>query len=450
MFKFSLNFYGVYRLFRLKYLKKQRVRFCPKMSNEVKLRKKSHSAKSNNLSESPKANGEEKERRSGGRLEAEEVGKERSSGVRLGEPSGSSLLDLRTCLCFLTLAVCGALAWVVLQQNERFSDLENKYTLLHQRTTGLLTLEEEVLRVSEKLSSSQEGLRGALASAATATRLQTDLAALRAVVTAIQADEDAASLALQAVNAHFLNVTELWAGRMASATSDLAGLKAEARAAHAGATESVNEAERRGRALGERLDELADSSARNVRAMERAEEADVVRARGQLDWNTAQLLGLGGRVGDLARRGEELAAALREHVPRARACEEQLPAVEEAVRSILRLGAALSGAEGRLEELTLTVLGTEDGLLRTLGDMVALRGEVDALQARGSVRRMKEELEVVKEAVQELTMVLREGRGEAEGGGLWGEEEEEEEEEEWIDYDEEDPPDLVLGGDLSD
>ena len=158
-------------------------------------------------------------------------------------------------------------------------------------------------------------------------------------------------------------------------------------------------AERRGRALGERLDELADSSARNVRAMERAEEADVVRARGQLDWNTAQLLGLGGRVGDLARRGEELAAALREHVPRARACEEQLPAVEEAVRSILRLGAALSGAEGRLEELTLTVLGTEDGLLRTLGDMVALRGEVDALQARGSVRRMKEELEVVKEAV---------------------------------------------------
>uniref|UniRef100_A0A8C4ZY05 Uncharacterized protein n=1 Tax=Gadus morhua TaxID=8049 RepID=A0A8C4ZY05_GADMO len=262
---------------------------------------------------------------------------------------------------------------VVLQQNERFSDLENKYTLLHQRTTGLLTLEEEVLRVLAagqtarclvlwpQLSSSQEGLRGVLASAATATRLQTDLAALRAVVTAIQADEDAASLALQAVNAHFLNVTELWAGRMASATSDLAGLKAEARAAHAGATESVNEAERRGRALGERLDELADSSARNVRAMERAEEADVVRARGQLDWNTAQLLGLGGRVGDLARRGEELAAALREHVPRARACEEQLPAVEEAVRSILRLGAALSGAEGRLEELTLTVLGTEDG-----------------------------------------------------------------------------------------
>ena len=40
---------------------------------------------------------------------------------------------------------------VVLQQNERFSDLENKYTLLHQRTTGLLTLEEDVLRVSEKV-----------------------------------------------------------------------------------------------------------------------------------------------------------------------------------------------------------------------------------------------------------------------------------------------------------
>ena len=98
-------------MLQLKYLKKQRVRFCTKMSNEVKLRKKSHSAKSNNLSESPKANGEGKESRSGGRLEAEEVEKERKSGVRLAEPSGSSLLDLRTCLCVLTLAVCGALAW---------------------------------------------------------------------------------------------------------------------------------------------------------------------------------------------------------------------------------------------------------------------------------------------------------------------------------------------------
>ena len=98
-------------MLRLKYPKKQRVLFCTKMSNEVKQRKKSHSAKSNNLSESPKANGEEKERSSGGRLEDVKEVKERKSGVRLEEPSGSSLLDLRTCLCVLTLAVCGALAW---------------------------------------------------------------------------------------------------------------------------------------------------------------------------------------------------------------------------------------------------------------------------------------------------------------------------------------------------
>ncbi|CAL8318860.1 unnamed protein product [Lota lota] len=116
------------------------------MSNEVKLRKKTQSAKSNNLSESPKAKGKD------------EVEKERlAPGSRVEKRSDSSL-DLKTALCFLTLAVCGALAWVVIQQNERFSELENKYNLLHEKTAGLFTIEEEVLKVSEKCQGVQRAV----------------------------------------------------------------------------------------------------------------------------------------------------------------------------------------------------------------------------------------------------------------------------------------------------
>lgn len=41
---------------------------------------------------------------------------------------------------------------MVLQQNERFSEIEEKYRLLHGRTSNLFNMEEEVLKVSEKVA----------------------------------------------------------------------------------------------------------------------------------------------------------------------------------------------------------------------------------------------------------------------------------------------------------
>lgn len=60
----------------------------------------------------------------------------------------------------------------------------------------------------------------------------------------------------------------------------------ESRDAHAGATDRVNEAEQRARALDERLEELEDSTRRNTRALGRTEDEDAKRAQDQLDWNT--------------------------------------------------------------------------------------------------------------------------------------------------------------------
>uniref|UniRef100_A0A3Q2XLZ1 IKBKB interacting protein n=1 Tax=Hippocampus comes TaxID=109280 RepID=A0A3Q2XLZ1_HIPCM len=288
---------------------------------------------------------------------------------------------------------------------------------------------------------------------------------------------------LQAVNARFLNVTETWQERLAAASSELASLKAESREAHAGATERVNEAERRTRSLAEKLEELEDSTRRNARAMERAEEDDAKRAQAQLDWNTQQIhkmdqnihrlarqeadlstqlqeqlprakeceeqlphveealrsiVKLGAQldwntqqihkmdqnIHRLARQEADLSTQLQEQLPRAKECEEQLPHVEEALRSIVKLGADLSGAERRIEEVTLQVFSAEDNMLKSLNRILAMRQEMDALQARGTILKMKSELAVVREAVHELTMVLR-------GEQTNEEEEEEEPDEEW-------------------
>lgn len=286
-----------------------------------------------------------------------------------------------------------------------------------------------VLRL--QLAVSEEDLQEALSAISLAKRLQQDISTLHTAVMAVQADEDSASRDLQTVNARFLNVTETWQERLAVITSDLAALKAESREAHAGAAEQVNEAERRARSLAEKLEELEDSTKRNARAMERTEEDDTKRVQAQLDWNTKQIQYLDEQIRSLTKQEAELSSQLQEHIPKALECEKYLPQVEEAVRSILRLGGDVSGAEKRLEEVTLQVFGTEDSMLKALDEILEIRQELDTLQAQNSILKMKNELSVVKEAVRELTMVLKENTL---GGQL---NMESVEEEEWTTYEEE-------------
>lgn len=294
-----------------------------------------------------------------------------------------------------------------------------------------------VLRL--QLAASEDDLQEALSAVSLATRLQQDISTLHAAIAAMQTDENSASRDLQSVNAHFLDVTEAWQERLAAVASDLAAIKAEAREAHAGATERVNEAEQRTRTLAARLEELEDSTKRNARAMERAEEEDAKRAQDQLDWNTRQVHKLEEQLGVLRRREVELSAQLQEHVVRAQACDEHLPQVEAAVRSILKLSGDLTGAERRLEEVTLQVFRTEDSMLKALSEILDVRQELDALQARSSILKMKSELSVVKEAVRELTAVLRGDPVESRADAETLEEEEWKDEEQW--QEDEYPPD---------
>lgn len=289
-----------------------------------------------------------------------------------------------------------------------------------------------------QLAASQDDLQEALSTVTLATRLQQDISTLHAVVMAMQADENSASRDLQTVNAHFLNVTETWQERLAAITSELATLKAESRDAHSGATERVNEAERRARLLAEKLEELEDSTKRNARVLERTEEDDTKRTQDQLDWNTKQIHKLEELMSSLARKEAELSSQLQEHIPRAQECEKHLPQVEEAVRSILRLGGDLIGAEKRLEDVTLQVFGTEDSMLKALNEILEIRQELDTLQAQNSILKMKNELSVVKEAVRELTMVLRENRVEGDSDDLQEEGWKDEEDEEWEKDDQDD------------
>ncbi|XP_023263991.1 inhibitor of nuclear factor kappa-B kinase-interacting protein isoform X2 [Seriola lalandi dorsalis] len=121
------------------------------MPTEVKQRKKTQK-QSDEVPETSAANGKD---------EARKVKTE--SGNNTGADKTSSSLDIRSIMCVLSLAACGAMSWMVLQQNERFSQIEEKYKSLHGKTSSLFDMEKEVLKVSKKCESVQlmlEGLRG--------------------------------------------------------------------------------------------------------------------------------------------------------------------------------------------------------------------------------------------------------------------------------------------------
>ncbi|XP_030634019.1 inhibitor of nuclear factor kappa-B kinase-interacting protein isoform X1 [Chanos chanos] len=322
--------------------------------------------------------------------------------------SSHSSFDFRVVLCMLSVTACIVLAWVVLQQNARIGDVEERYKLLYEKSAGVLELETNFVEVSKKLEVSEDNLKGALSSISLITKLKQDITSLFGIITSMQKEQHSASLDIQNINTHFLNVTERWQGSLTSVTNDLMTLKAESRSVHGRMTEQINEAEGRLRALTEQLEELEDSTRRNARAFERTEEEDAQRTQDQLDWNTRQVHRLQEQLSHLVKHDVELRERLEEYLPRAQQCEGHLPAVEEAVRSILRLGSELSSAERRLEELTLQVLGTEDSMLKALSEILELRQMLDTMQVDNSVLKVRNELGVVMETVRELKWVDRE------------------------------------------
>ncbi|KAK7886119.1 hypothetical protein WMY93_025740 [Mugilogobius chulae] len=77
-----------------------------------------------------------------------------------GGEKRSSLVDFKGIFCILSLTACGALSWIVFQQNERFSEIEARFQLLHDKTLPLIAMEEEIQTVSKKCENVQLKLEG--------------------------------------------------------------------------------------------------------------------------------------------------------------------------------------------------------------------------------------------------------------------------------------------------
>ncbi|XP_043093351.1 inhibitor of nuclear factor kappa-B kinase-interacting protein isoform X2 [Puntigrus tetrazona] len=248
---------------------------------------------------------------------------------RRSEDEGRSVAfspDARLCVSLLCLSLCLFITWLHVQQSATLAEISQKY----ERLRGL---EETLSAVSLELQASSSSVSSALQSWA-----------------ALRAEQEASELLLRSLAERARSLTE------AQRSPEPEELRRRSRAAHGSVAQQLNDAEALLQALSRRLQEVQDGTARNGRALERSEEEDARRLSDRLDWSDDAVSKLLRQLRRLEERGLELRGRLDSRAP----VRTHLPAAEDAVRSVLRLGARLSATYGRLEELQERVRSAEE------------------------------------------------------------------------------------------
>ncbi|XP_052609069.1 inhibitor of nuclear factor kappa-B kinase-interacting protein isoform X1 [Peromyscus californicus insignis] len=347
--------------------------------SEVKSRKKP----------GPKGAAAEPEKRSDGRKNPE-------------APGGAGWADPRTGLSLLSLATCLGLAWLVFQQSEKFAKMENQYQLLQTESGGFQGLRNKISLISDKLESTESILQEATSSMALMTQFEQEVSGLQRSIQDIENSEEMLTQKMQNLNEKFQNITDFWKRTLAEMSNSTAIFKSEAKHIHSQVTMKINSAEQEMKSLTDRLKDLEDSTLRNVRTVSRQEEEDLLRVQAQLSSDSKAVEKLEEEQHALLARDEDLTSKLANYEPKVEECKAHLPAVENAIHSILRVSQDLMGTEKKMEDLTLQMFNMEDDMLRAVSDIMEMQTTLEGIQYDNSILKMQNELVVLKGKVHDF------------------------------------------------
>ncbi|XP_062239323.1 inhibitor of nuclear factor kappa-B kinase-interacting protein isoform X2 [Platichthys flesus] len=273
------------------------------MPSEVKQRRKTPK-QSDEESETAKANSKDEEKEKSPKVKPEP-----------GNTSTSPGVDVRSFMCVLCVAACGALSWMVLQQNQRFSLMEEKYKSLQGKTSSLFNMEEEVLRVSQKCESVQlmlEGLGGQLGALRPQLEaLEQDVGRLKEWASGLtekraqlQTSMDALREAVGQIEGRTSSITMDFANKVASVRTDVRrmdGLHSELEALLAQVGELEDKTTQMEHSMVKRIGDVLTSSMERVSSLRAASER-----------NTQAIEQLRKRVPELTAADNEISERLRE------------------------------------------------------------------------------------------------------------------------------------------
>ncbi|KAM8972811.1 inhibitor of nuclear factor kappa-B kinase-interacting protein [Pelodytes ibericus] len=364
------------------------------MSSDVKQRKKAYSSK----------DGKDAQRSapsSGHQTQDEQKGKAAAPSPVGGTKSSS--LEVRTLLCLMCVAICGALSWLAVQQSRSFSVLESKYLSLQTQSGAFGDLEDKIKLIFGKLASTDDIVAEVTSSSSAVSRLQQQLAQLHDDVDNIQSNEHLLSTKMHHINTRFHNITDTWKKSLDDMNLHSNSIKAEAKTFHNQVTEKINAADHTLRLVSERLKELEDSTARNLRTVKSQEDDELHRVEKVLDWDTSALDELEKEQSDLMNVNREVQRDLVEFQPKLEECIQHLPSIEEAIRSVLKVSTEMLNLERKTNELTVQVFNTEDNLLKIISEILEIRHALDAMRLDDSILKMQNDISVLKEKTQRIS-----------------------------------------------
>ncbi|KAM4677739.1 inhibitor of nuclear factor kappa-B kinase-interacting protein isoform 1-T1 [Discoglossus pictus] len=359
------------------------------MSSEVKQRKKGAAKETKDVQRSAP----------GPRTQDEKPGK------AVGDSPGSAgrCPELRTLLCLLCVAVCGALTWLVIQQSHNFAVIEQKYQSLQQRSAALDALEDKVQLLFGKLVSTEDILTEVTSSSTVMTRLQQQVSSLHNDIDGIHNNEQALSKKMQNVNSKFQNITDEWQKSLGEMNINTDSVKSEAKSFHNQITMKINDADQTLKSLKERLKDLEESTKRNSRTVKRQEDNELFHVKEVLDWDTNAIEELEKEQSALAGLHVEIKQSLVEFAPKVEECVNSLPTIESGIRSILKVSNEMIDLDKRVNEMTVQVFSTEDNLLKVISEILEIQHALERMKLDNSVLKMQNDIDQLKEKTFNLS-----------------------------------------------
>ncbi|KAL1774710.1 inhibitor of nuclear factor kappa-B kinase-interacting protein isoform X1 [Sigmodon hispidus] len=326
-----------------------------------------------------------------------------SDGKKNSEARGSAgWADPRTGLSLLSLGTCLGLAWLVFQQSEKFSKMENQYRLLQIESNEYQGLRNKISLISDKLESTESILQEATSSMALMTQFEQEVSVLQRSIHDIENSEEKLTQKMQNLNEKFQNISDFWRRTLAEMNNNTAIFKSEAKHIHSQVTMKINAAEQEMKLLTERLKDLEDSTRRNIRTVSRQEEEDLLQVEAQLSSDAKAVEKLEEEQHMLLARDEDLTNKLSSYQPKVEECKAQLPTIEDAIHSVLRVSQDLMGTEKKMEDLTMQMFNMEDDMLRAVSEIMEMQKALEGIQYDNSILKMQNELVVLKGKVQDF------------------------------------------------
>ncbi|XP_069824807.1 inhibitor of nuclear factor kappa-B kinase-interacting protein isoform X1 [Dendropsophus ebraccatus] len=319
--------------------------------------------------------------------------------------TGSSYLDFRTVLCTLCLAVCVALTWIVFQQSQNFTLLEQKYESLQSRSSALQELEEKMGQIFGKLGSTDEVLAEATSSSSLVSNLQQQLTNLHDDIDLIQVRERSLSEKMQMINLRFQNVTDSWKKSLDQMNLESDSVRSEARAFHNQVIKKINSADQTLKQLSEKLKEFESGTVRNFRTVKTQEDDDLQRISEVLEWDDNAIKEMEKEQNDLANMNEEVRKNMAEFQPKLTECVEHLPTIESAVGSLLKVSKEMQEMDKKVNTLTEQVFNTEDNLLKIITETLEIQHALERMQYDNSILKLQNDVSALKEKANSWSKV---------------------------------------------